>query len=311
MERQKEAGLSGKVAIVTGSSRGIGKRTALALARRGARLVVTARTVEESGGTFPGPPAPPGPPTLPGTIGQTVKEIESLGAEAVAVAADLGCEDDLKAVVDSAVNRFGGVDILVNNAAVTVGYNWSAPLLEMPRADWLHHFAVNVHAPFTLAQLVVPSMEARGGGRILNVTTGSAEAHRMIEEPHPASAVRYYHGDASGGIPAPGASMDIPALWSPAYFASKRALDRMSNVLAPQLAAKNVFIMGVMPGWVATESAEANTELGERQDAKMVSMDVPARILAYFAACENPLEYTGRVFFAERELAELGLETGD
>jgi NAD(P)-dependent dehydrogenase (short-subunit alcohol dehydrogenase family) len=297
MERQHEASLAGQVAIVTGSSRGIGKRTAMALARRGARLVVTARTVDA------------GQSDLPGTIGQTVKEIESLGGEAVAVAADLSDEKDLERVADTALERFGGVDILVNNAAVTVGYNWSAPLLEMPRADWLHHFAVNVHAPFTLAQLVVPSMEKRGGGRILNVTTGSAEAHRLVEEPHPASTIRYYHGDASGGIPAPGASMNIPALWSPAYFASKRALDRMSNVLAPQLAAKNVFIMGVMPGWVATESSEANTELGEREDAAMISMDVPARVLAYFAACENPLEYTGRVFFAQRELGELGLET--
>ena len=296
MERQSEAGLSGKVAIVTGSSRGIGKRTALALARRGARLVVTARSVEESGGE------------LPGTIGQTVKEIESLGSEAVAVAADLGCEDELHGVVQAAVDRFGGVDILVNNAAVTVGYNWSAPLLDMPRADWLHHYAVNVHAPFTLMQLVVPSMEARGGGRILNVTTGSAEAHRLLEEPSPASAVRYYHGDETGGIPAPGASMNIPALWSPAYFSSKRALDRLSNVIAPQLLPKNVFVMSVMPGWVATESSEANIELGTRQDAKMVSMDVPARILAYFAACEDPIEYTGRVFFAQREVAELGLE---
>jgi NAD(P)-dependent dehydrogenase (short-subunit alcohol dehydrogenase family) len=82
MERQKEADLSGRVAIVTGSSRGIGKRAALALARRGARLVVTARAVETSGSE------------LPGTIGQTVKEIESLGAEAIAVAADLSKEDD-------------------------------------------------------------------------------------------------------------------------------------------------------------------------------------------------------------------------
>jgi len=82
MERQNEAGLSGKVAIVTGSSRGIGKRTALALARRGARLVVTARTVEDSGSALPGPPA------LPGTIGQTVKEIESLGAPDPAVPLD-------------------------------------------------------------------------------------------------------------------------------------------------------------------------------------------------------------------------------
>jgi NAD(P)-dependent dehydrogenase (short-subunit alcohol dehydrogenase family) len=299
MERQNEASLSGKVAIVTGSSRGIGKRAALALARRGARLVVTARTVEASQNE------------LPGTIGQTVKEIESLGAEAIAVAADLSNPGDLERIVGSAVDRFGGVDILVNNAAVTVGYNWSTPLIEMPRADWLHHYAVNLHAPFTLMQLAVPSMQARGGGRILNVTTGSAEAHRLVEEPSPASAGAYYSGDSSGGIPAPGASMDIPALWSPAYFSSKRALDRLANVIAPQLVAKNVFIMSVMPGWVATESSEANHELGDRQDASMISMDVPARILAYFAACESPLEYTGRVFFAEREVAALGLGTDD
>ena len=95
MERQQEADLSGKVAIVTGSSRGIGKRTALALARRGARLVVTARTVEESGGE------------LPGTIGQTVKEIESLGGEAVAVAADLSDEGHLEQIASTAIDRFG------------------------------------------------------------------------------------------------------------------------------------------------------------------------------------------------------------
>ena len=111
MERQNEASLAGKVAIVTGSSRGIGKRAALALARRGARLVVTARTVEASGSE------------LPGTIGETVKEIESLGGEAVAVAADLSNERDLEKIVGVATDRFGGVDILVNNAAVTVGYN--------------------------------------------------------------------------------------------------------------------------------------------------------------------------------------------
>jgi NAD(P)-dependent dehydrogenase (short-subunit alcohol dehydrogenase family) len=93
MERQNEANLSGKVAIVTGSSRGIGKRTAIALARRGARLVVTARTVETSQSE------------LPGTIGQTVKEIESLGGEAVAVAADLSNEEHLEQVVHTAVER--------------------------------------------------------------------------------------------------------------------------------------------------------------------------------------------------------------
>jgi NAD(P)-dependent dehydrogenase (short-subunit alcohol dehydrogenase family) len=297
VKRQEEADLSGKVAIVTGASRGIGKRAALALARRGAKVVVTARTVDA------------GQSDLPGTIGVTAAEIEALGAESIAVGADLSEEADLERVVATAIDRFGGVDILVNNAAVTEGFNWATPLLEMPRADWLHHYAVNVHAPFTLSQLVVPSMESRGDGRIVNVTTGSGEAFRMAEEPSPTSTDRYYSGDQTGGIPAPGASMDIPALWSPAYFSSKRALDRFANVVAPQLVAKNVFIMSVMPGWVSTEMSQSNTMLGDREDARMVSMDVPARIIAYFAACQNPLEYTGRVFFAERELAELGLDT--
>ena len=299
MERQKEADLTGKVAIVTGASRGIGKRSAIYLARRGVKVVVTARTVDNSQSH------------LPGTIGQTVSEIEALGGEAVAVGADLSKVEDLENIAATAFDRFGGVDILLNNAAVTVGYNWSTPFLEMPREDWLHHYAVNVHAPFTLMQLTVPSMVSRGGGRIVTVTTGSAEAHRLLEEPHPGGDVAYYHGDETGGIPAPGAAMNIPALWSPAYFSSKRALDRMCNVLAPQLAPKNVFLMNVMPGWVATESSEANHDLGDRADAKMVTMDVPARVLAYFAACEDPIEYTGRVFFAQRELAELGLELDD
>jgi NAD(P)-dependent dehydrogenase (short-subunit alcohol dehydrogenase family) len=299
VERQKEADLTGKVAIVTGASRGIGKRSAIYLARRGVKVVVTARTVDNSQSH------------LPGTIGQTVSEIEALGGEAVAVGADLSRVEDLENIAQTAFDRFGGVDILLNNAAVTVGYNWSTPFLEMPREDWLHHYAVNVHAPFTLMQLTVPSMVSRGGGRVVTVTTGSAEAHRLLEEPHPGGDVAYYHGDETGGIPAPGAAMNIPALWSPAYFSSKRALDRMCNVLAPQLVPKNVFLMNVMPGWVSTESSEANHDLGDRADAKMVTMDVPARVLAYFAACEDPIEYTGRVFFAQRELAELGLELDD
>ena len=85
--------------------------------------------------------------------------------------------------MQSAVDRFGGIDILINNAAVTIGHSWAAPIGQMSRADWLYHFAVNLHAPFTLVQLVVPIMERRGGGRILNVTTGSGEVFRQPEEP--------------------------------------------------------------------------------------------------------------------------------
>jgi NAD(P)-dependent dehydrogenase (short-subunit alcohol dehydrogenase family) len=276
-DRQHEQDISGKVALITGASRGIGKRTALALAERGAKVVVTARTVSSGG-------------TLAGTVGETVGEIEALGSEALAVAADLSQEEDLERIVRSAVDRFGGIDILINNAAVTIGHNWDTPIEQMPRADWMYHFAVNLHAPFTLTQLVIPIMEARGGGRIINVTTGSHEVFRLPEEPPPL------------------VSIDDFNMGSPAYFASKRALDRFGNVIAPQLAKKNIALITVMPGFVASEVAVhrvAGTGIGE---SMMIGMDVPARMLLYFASCEKPGEYAGRIFWAERELKEFGID---
>jgi NAD(P)-dependent dehydrogenase (short-subunit alcohol dehydrogenase family) len=274
--RQAERDLSGKVALITGASRGIGKRTAVALARRGVKVVVAARSVNSGG-------------ELAGTIGETVREVESLGGEALAVATDLAMEEDLQRLVESAVDRFGGIDILVNNAAVTIGHSWVAPIGDMPRADWLYHFAVNLHAPFTLVQLVVPIMEKRGGGRILNVTTGSGEVFRQPEEPPVLESV----GDFDLG--------------SPAYFASKRALDRFANVIAPHLARKNIFIIGMHPGFVATEVAVHRVS-GLVDESMMISPEIPARMLVYFAACSDPKEYAGRIFWAERELSELSIE---
>lgn len=276
MERQREGDLSEQVAIVTGASRGIGKATALMLSRKGVKIVVAARSVQEA--------------TTPGTITQTVAEIEALGGEALAVATDLSKEEDLQRLVQACVERFGGADILVNNAAVTTGDAFSADLLDIRREDWLYEFAVNLHAPFTLTQLVVPIMERRGGGRILNVTTGSGEAFRLPEEP----AKLETHGDYK--------------LPGPAYYASKRALDRFSNAIAPELARKNIYSITVMPGLVATELATERVHTAGLTREGMVAMDVPARLLTYFAACENPREYTGRIFWAERELEALSLE---
>ena len=278
MERQKEQDLAGKVAIVTGASRGIGKEAALSLARRGVNVVVTARTVE------------PGT-ELPGTIGETLKQIEAMGAEAIAVAADLALEEDLKRLVDTTVERFGGVDILVNNAAATTGSFWSTPFAELTREDWLYQFAVNVHAPFTLTQLVVPIMEERGGGRIINVTTGSGEALRLTEEPLKRKAVGSF------------------SLIQPGYYSSKRAMDRFANVMAPEFADKNIWIISVLPGFVATEIMELRVKNSGMNPSGAVPMSVPARMVAYFASCEDPAEYTGRIFWAEREMADMGIET--
>ena len=276
MERQRENDLTGKVAIITGASRGVGKQAALDFARRGVHVVLAARTVEVDS-------------ALPGTLGETVAQIEALGGQAIAVATDLASEDDLKALVQAAVDRFGGVDILINNAAATNGPIWQTRFLDLSRADWLYQFDVNVHAPFTLIQLVVPIMEARGGGRIVNLSTGSGEVFRLPEEPRKLDAV--------GGF----------SLAVPGYYSSKRALDRLGNCLAPELVQKNIAIIGMHPGLVATELVAIRVKEAGLDDSVAVSMKVPARMLVYFSACESPMDYTGRLFWAEREMADMGI----
>jgi NAD(P)-dependent dehydrogenase (short-subunit alcohol dehydrogenase family) len=287
MQSQKESDLRGKVAIVTGASRGIGRHAALALAHRGVNVVVTARSVDKAY------------EAVPGSITETAAAIEATGAEALAVGADLAQEDDLSRIIDATVDRFGGVDLLVNNAAVTVEHSMFSPLLKISRSDWMYHFAVNVHAPFTLTQLVTPIMTDRGGGRIINVTTGSGESQRLPEEP------------PHGGV-------GTEHLYLLPYFSSKRALDRFANVAAPELADHNIFVISVMPGWVATESDAYNTQAhggagteSEGSFPSHLSIDFSARLIAYFAACENPAEYTGRIFDAERDVADLGLDPSE
>ena len=282
MERQREQDISGKIAIMTGASRGVGKAAALALARRGAKVVLAARTVD-----------PHPDPTLPGTLGETLHQIEQAGGEAIAVATDLAKVEDLRNLVDKAVERFGGVDILINNAAATVGDYWNDTFLELSREDWLYQFDVNVHAPFTLMQLTIPIMIGRGGGRIINITTGSAEVFRLPEETRHKNLGKK--------------NLEVPG-----YFCPKRSLDRLGSIVADSMEARNVHIIGLMPGWVATEIVQARLEreVGalDTIEHRPIGMDVPARMIAYFAACENPGEYTGRLFFAERELADMGIE---
>ena len=277
MERQSELDLSGKVVIITGASRGVGKQAALDFARRGAHVVLAARTVEADS-------------ALPGTIGETLAQIEALGGKAIAVATDLAKEDDLKALVEAAVARFGGVDVLINNAAATTGDIWGKPFSELTRAEWLYQFDVNVHAPFTLTQLCVPIMERRGGGRIINLSTGSGEVFRQAEEPPKLDAVGNF------------------SLAVPGYYSSKRALDRFGNCMAREFHAKNIAIIGMHPGLVATELVAIRVRENGLDPSVAVPMTVPARMLVYFAACENPYEYTGRLFWAEREMAAMGIE---
>ena len=279
MERQQEQDLTGKVVIVTGASRGVGRQAGILFAARGAKVVLAAPTVEPD-------------ETLPGTLGEALQQIEHSGGEAIAVATDLASEADLHRLVDATVDRFGGADILVNNAAATNGPIWNTRFLDLSREDWLYQFDVNVHAPFTLIQRCVPIMEARGGGRIINLSTGSGEVFREPEEPRKLDAVGKF------------------SLAVPGYYASKRALDRLGNCLAPELAAKNIYVIGLHPGLVATELVAIRVKNAGLDDSVAVPMAVPARMIVYFSACADPREYTGRLFWAEREMADMGIEVG-
>lgn len=150
--------VDGRVAIVTGASRGIGEAVARRLAQEGAAVAVTARTQR------------PGDHPLPGSIEETAEAIRAVGGTALPVAADLSHSGDRHRLVEQTVGELGPVEILVNNAAVT----YFQPTIDFPEKRYELMFTVQVRAPLELSQLVLPGMVERGRGWILNITSLSA-----------------------------------------------------------------------------------------------------------------------------------------
>lgn len=145
--------LKDKVAIITGSTRGIGREIALALAREGCHIVVTGKTTEPD-------------PKLPGTIFTVAAEIESLGVRALPVPCNVRELEQIQAMVAKTQETFGRVDILINNA----GALWWRSLLETPPKRFDLVMDVNVRAAFLTAQTVLPMMIAQKSGYIINMS---------------------------------------------------------------------------------------------------------------------------------------------
>lgn len=263
-----EGPCSGRVAFVTGASRGIGAAIAERLAAAGAAVAVAARSVDTH------------PPHLPGTLRETAARIEARGGRALAVRCDVFDPESCAAAVAECRAALGPVDVLVNNAAAGP----YRPFEKLSLRDFEVTFAANVRAPLVLAQLVVPEMRARGRGWIVNVS--SATAARPEGPPYGAWERR-------GG--------------AHLYAASKAALDRLTAGIAAELSGDGIAVNTLAPvAAVLTPGVEALGAARWIEPSMIEPVEAIAEAALALATCDASL--TGRVTYSLPLLRELGRE---
>jgi citronellol/citronellal dehydrogenase len=257
----------GRVALVTGASRGIGAAIAARLAEAGAAVAVTARTLDDL------PDA-----RLSGSLRSTVAAIESHGGSGFAIAADLTDADDRARIVPEVEATLGPVDILVNNAAAAI----YAPVAEMPLRRRELLFEVNVHAPIDLAQAVIPGMRSRGLGWIVNISSATS-AHPL-------------------GPPFPRVAMGTTTT---AYGAAKAALERFTTGLAAEVYEAGIVVNALAPvTGVLTEGAAA-VMAGQVDTSGFEPVEHMAEAAVHLATCSVD-ECTGRLVSSGGLLREIG-----
>ncbi len=188
-----------KVVMITGASRGLGRALALAFSREGANLVITSRNEE--------------------ALKPVTEEAEGAGAEVLAIAVDVSESENVERLVTSVVERFGRIDVLVNNAGLL---GPRVPIAEYPEDEWRKVLEANLTGPFLLAKAVIPHMPESGS--IINITSG--------------------------------VSIEGRPRWG-AYSVSKFGLEGLTQILAAELEERSIRVNSVDPGSMRTEMRAA------------------------------------------------------
>lgn len=265
--------MSRKVAFVTGASRGIGRAAAIALARSGHDVVVTARTMQE-GQTADGRP-------LPGSVETTADEVRATGREALALRLDLLERDSIDAAVAEALSEWGHIDVLLNNGIYT-GPGSMDRVLDLDLETVETMFQANLFSQLHLVQRVLPDMLERGIGSVINMVSAAGQS----DPPAPAGR---------GG-------------WGFAYAATKAAFHRMVGVLHVEHRDSGLRFVNVDPGFVVTETMKLNDpdgEIAERFEGAPPA--VPAAAIAWLASDPEAAVWSGRTVIAQKLALDRGL----
>ena len=242
--------LDNKVAIITGASKGIGKAIARALGQQGAKIVIASRKQE--------------------ALDETAKEFLSEGIEAIGIAAHIGDMLQIKNLVEQTIKHFGGIDIIVNNAATNPSFG---PIAETDNTVFDKIMEVNVKGPLELCKLAYPIMKQRGGGSVINISS--------IE-----------------GI-TPGTGLGL-------YSVSKASLIALTKVLAKEWGTGKIRANVICPGLIKTKFSEALTAIEKilkhvlgRQALTQLAEPEDIAGLALFLASEASSFCTGGVYTAD------------